>query len=73
MPYGCHLSVSLSAITIGIPLSAPLSVYHFQDHSPGAIPFCFHLSAPLSAITFSTTVGLPFGPAFNLLLSDNNF
>ena len=57
----------------GFPLSAPLSVYRFQDHSPGATPFGYHLSAPLSAIAFSTAVGLPFGPAFSLPLSDHNF
>jgi hypothetical protein len=73
VPYGYHLSAPLSAITTGFPLSAPLSVYRFQDHSPGAIPFGFHLSAPLSAITFSTAVGLPFGSAFSLPLSDHNF
>jgi hypothetical protein len=73
MPYGYHLSAPLSAITVGFPLSAPLSVYRFQDHSPGATPFGYHLSAPLSAIAFSTAVGLPFGPAFSLPLSDHNF
>jgi hypothetical protein len=73
MPYGYHLSAPLSAITFGFPLSAPLSVYRFQDHSPGATPFGYHLSAPLSAIAFSTVVGLPFGPAFSLPLSDHNF
>ena len=73
MPYGYHLSAPLSAITVGFPLSAPLSVYRFQDHSPGASPFGYHLSAPLSAIAFSTAVGLPFGPAFSLPLSDHNF
>ena len=73
MPYGYHLSAPLSAITTGFPLSAPLSVCRFQDQSLGAIPFGFHLSAPLSAITLSTAVGLPFGSAFSLPLSDHNF
>jgi hypothetical protein len=64
---------SLIAMPYGYHLSAPLSVNRCQDHIPGASPFGYHLSAPLSTIAFSTAVGLPFGPAFSLPLSDHNF